>query len=74
MDLGLTLLLRAIGLPLFGPVRAVLATCWFVGEKMTEAAADAAVSFGLPKAIVNLLEGYRNHGLPGLNRRLDYRR
>lgn len=72
--LGLNIALRAIGLPFLGPLRAVFTACWFVGKKATELVADTAVKVGLPQVLVDLLKRFRDRGLPGLNRRLDYRR
>lgn len=72
--LGLTLLLRVIGLPTLGVLRGLLATLDVLRQSAAAAAADAADRFGLPEVVQSALEGYRDQGLPGISRHLDYRR
>eukprot|EP00904_Undaria_pinnatifida_P001405 jgi/Undpi1/11265/HiC_scaffold_30.g13563.m1 len=72
--LGLTVLLRMVGLPLLSPFRGLLVACEFARRQLSKAMAALAVKFGLPSPVQASLEGYRDRGLPGISPYLDYRR
>ncbi|CAN0536434.1 unnamed protein product, partial [Laminaria digitata] len=72
--LGLTILLRMVGLPTLTPLRAFLAACELARSQAVIAMVAAAAMFGFPSPVQVTLEGYRDRGLPGVSPHLDYRR
>lgn len=74
MYLGLTVLLRAVGLPLLSPLRGLLEAFLFLGDWAAGTTAWLAGKLGAPIPVRVALEGYRDRGLEGISPHLDYRR
>lgn len=66
--------MRIAGLPTLGVVRGLLTAVEFLRRQAAAVAAVVAGWLRFPEVVRAALEGYRDEGLPGVSRHLDYRR